>query len=172
MGPQCERAQQELVWSGGRIEELPADLQRHVAGCSTCRAIAQAELELQHAFKRLIPEADAGSVAGLVSKLPERRWRRPAWLPVSVAGGIVAAALLSLGGFPGETVTGVFPEVTGQAGLDIASHIASQLAVAPHVLADISRAIPAALGIGAAVTSVGAFLILARALARLRRELG
>lgn len=172
MDPQCQRAQEELVRSGGRVAFLAVDLKRHVDRCDACREVARLERELALAFELAVPEEETAQMSALVQRLQARRWRMMPWIPVSLAGGIVAAALVALGGLPGAALGGIFPAATGQAGIDILYHIAAQMAAAPHLLASVSCLVPAGIGVGAAFAAGGGILVLVRMLFHVRRELG
>ena len=172
MDPQCQRAQEELVRSGGRVESLPEDLKRHVDRCDACRDVARLERELAQAFELAIPEAEGALIPALLQRLPARRWRMMPWIPVPLAGGIVAGALLALGGLPGAGAGEALPAATGQVGIDILHHLATQMAEAPRLLASVSCLVPGGIGVGAVLTGAGTLLILVRTLLHVRRELG
>ncbi len=170
MDPRCERVIEELVRSGGRVDALADDLKDHVAVCRTCREVARAERELAKAFDMLSYQAGVVSVPELIAQLPVQARHLPSWVPVSLAGVVVVAAFASLGGFPAAAITGVLPAVTGQTGIDLVDHVASQIMLVPQILRALSQLVPAGYRIGAAVTSVGTFVMLVRAVVHLRRR--
>lgn len=164
----CRNIQERLVEAAGDAGGLSADEQSHLAGCSSCRALAEAELGLRRLFERAVPPADPEVVGQVMAAVAPLRVRRllAAWLPVAASLVLALLGVAMVGGVPGGSLLAQLPVVSSQAWLYLAN-AASDWGVAMSAAAGAARlAMPPAILIAAVLAAVVGLLLIVAATRR------
>ncbi len=113
MTSRCSDIQELVMVAAGRLDELPAEVREHVAGCPSCAVAARGERTLATLLEAAVPAAPHGLEQAVMAALPPRRWRRTVWslIPVAVSFLIAAAGAVLAGGVPGGSLVTHLPRM-------------------------------------------------------------
>ena len=140
MNVECQRVQERLAETGGRIEALPEEAVRHVEACPECRLVAERERDLAAAFAAALPPEDPVLTERIMEAVRQRRRteRLLELLPLAASLFLVLGAAVLLGGIPGSGLIAAVPGTAAAGGLGLAGGLAAwvrSVAVATGALA-------------------------------------
>jgi len=107
----CQRVQELLAESGGRIDGLPEDAVRHLGVCRECARAAEQERELADLFAAVLPPEDAALTERIMEAVGRQRrtQRLLRLLPLAASVLLVLGAVVLLGGVPGSGLLAAVP---------------------------------------------------------------
>jgi predicted anti-sigma-YlaC factor YlaD len=151
----CRNIQERLVEAAGDTAGLGEIELRHLASCTSCRAVAEAERGLGRLLDQAVPPANPMVAEQVMAAQPLRVRRRVAsWLPVAASLLLALLGVAMLGGVPGGSLLAQLPVVSSQAWLTLAD-AASDWGVAMSAAAGAVRlALPPAALIAAVVAAL------------------
>lgn len=121
----CRAIQERLVEAAGDSAGLDGALLRHLETCSSCQAVAEAELGLGRLLAQAVPPEDPEVVRHVMASLRPIRIRRRVAALVPVAASLVLALLGAalLGGVPGSSLMAQLPLVSSHSWLALADAV-------------------------------------------------
>jgi predicted anti-sigma-YlaC factor YlaD len=117
----CELIQEALVEMAGDSSHLSEAELRHLEGCHSCRALAEAESRLGELLETAVPPADPSVEEYVMRSLRPLRLRRrlAALLPVAASLLMALVGVAVLGGVPGGSLLAMLPVWSSQGWITI-----------------------------------------------------